>query len=537
MAELSWFPEMLLILATGLVVVSLFQRLRVDAIVGYLAAGALIGNIDIALITKSDTLHDLAELGVVFLLFMVGLELPLKRLRLIGRAIVTLSVLQVTLTTVAVALLAMAFGVPTAAAFAIGLAVSLSSTAIVLRMLSNEGQLTSSVGRSALAVLLIQDLAVGPAIAFFAIIGNSGDALGTELAFALLKMALAVVGILFLGRLILERIFDTVAALSQPELFAALALTVVLSAAFATHMAGLSHAFGAFLAGMLLADSTYRHQVAADIQPFRQLLLSLFFITVGMTVELSIIWEYALAIIGLSLAILLMKGAILYALARICRQEKTTAISLGLYLAQCGEFGFVIIGVTVSGDLLSPVIGNILTTSFVVTMAVTPVLAGYADKITRRTASHAVPQTEDDASIDEDIRHHIIIAGFGRVGTTIADSLKRNNVPFLAVDNDPRRVALARQRGYPISYGDASRAEVLAALHADNARAVIVAMGHRQAASQAVALLKYILPELPVYARAVDQDHAEELKRAGAMSVVPELVATGERLADAILIR
>jgi CPA2 family monovalent cation:H+ antiporter-2 len=402
-------------------------------------------------------------------------------------------------------------------------------------MLYERGQLTTQFGRTVFGVLLVQDLAVGPFLVAVVALGQAALSLPAALAIALLKMIMAILLIIGLGRIFLRRIFGQVAAVREPEVFAALTLAIVLAASWLTQLAGLSMAFGAFLAGMLLADTQYRHQVAAEIRPFRGLLLGLFFMTVGMSVDLHFVWQSGGAILLLAAAILLGKGLILAALARILGLPSAQALNLGVLLAQGGEFAFVLFGAALGLGILPAELGQLLVAAVALTMMATPLLAAFGRSLERRVELSKVVRVEEIPAETETLRDHVVIAGFGRVGAAVAAELQGSAVATIAADMDPHRVAQARQRGLPVYYGDATRPEILEALGVERARAVIVAVDNPKAALQTVALLHYLFPELRVYARARDDLHARELKRAGAHIVVPELVATGIKLAGSIL--
>jgi CPA2 family monovalent cation:H+ antiporter-2 len=294
-------------------------------------------------------------------------------------------------------------------------------------------------------------------------------------------------------------------------------------------------AFGAFLAGMLLADTHYRHQVAAEIRPFRGLLLGLFFMTVGMSVDPHFVWQSGGTILLLAAAILLGKGLMLTALARILGLPLAQALNLGVLLAQGGEFAFVLFGAALGLGILPAELGQLLVAAVVLTMMATPLLAAFGRSLEHLVERSKVVRVEGIPAETETLGDHVVIAGFGRVGAAVAAELQGSAVTTIAADIDPHRVAQARQRGLPVYYGDATRPEILEALGVERARAVIVAVDNPKAALQTVALLHYLFPELPVYARARDDQHARELKRAGAHVVVPELVATGSKLAGSIL--
>ena len=535
MAEVGYLRDVIVILLAAIVTVLLFQRLGFGAVLGYLVAGAAIGPGILGLVGDLETVRAIAELGVVFLLFTVGLELPFDRIRLIGWRFCALGLLQVALSTLALALLAVALGFAAPAAAAIGAALALSSTAIVLRMLSDRGELTSRFGRSAFAVLLVQDLALGPILVVTLALGSGGESLWGDLGLAVLKMALAVMCILGLGRIFLRYAVWPIARFQETEIFAALTLLIVLTSGLATHLAGLSMGFGAFLAGMLLAETRYRLQVAAEIQPFRALLLGLFFMTVGMSIDPALALEHAGTLSLLILVLLVGKTVILAGLAKALGQPSAESLRLGLLLSQGGEFGFVLLGAAVVTGLISLEQSQPLVLAVALTMLATPLLARLALELAGRIERANAPRPEESEAETETLSDHVVVAGYGRVGSAVTGRLQADGLDWVAVDLDTHRIAQARQRGLPVYYGDATKPEILAALHVERARAVVVAVDDPRAALRLVSFLRYLFPELRILARAKNDAHAKSLREAGAATAVPELVATGVKLATTIL--
>jgi CPA2 family monovalent cation:H+ antiporter-2 len=536
MAEAGYLFEVVVILLAAVVTVSVFQRLKLGAVLGYLVAGALIGPAGLSLISEMETARTLAEFGVVFLLFTVGLELPFERIKLMRGRIFALGVGQVLVTTIVIAAVALLAGMSTvASAVVVGGALALSSTAIVLRLLVDRGELTSQFGRSAFAVLLVQDLLVGLFLVTVLALGQDDLSIGMALGLAALKVAVAMMAILGLGRIVLRHLFAQVAVTREPEIFAALTLFVVIATGLVTKLAGMSMAFGAFLAGMLLAETTYRHQVAAEIQPFRGLLLGLFFMTVGMSIDVTFALSNGGTVVLLVVGLLLGKAVLLFGLARLFGLPLAQALHLGLVLCQAGEFSFVLLGAGVAIGVVAPGVGQLLVVSVALTMMATPFLDRLGRLLAERVERRTVVGVEQAPEQTDRLSNHVVIAGFGRVGAAVAARLRAEKVPFIAVDLDPHLIHQARRLGEPVYYGDVSRAEILDAVHIERARALVVAMNNPKAALQLVALMNYIFPNLPVYARARDDAHAWELEQAGAHTVVPELVATGVKLASSIV--
>ncbi|MEM7221563.1 MAG: monovalent cation:proton antiporter-2 (CPA2) family protein [Pseudomonadota bacterium] len=535
MSHSGYLQEVIIILLAAIIGILLFKRIGLGSVLGYLVAGAIIGPFGFGFVVEDQTIQSLAELGVVFLLFTVGLELPFERIRVMFGRIFALGAAQVIVTGTVFAVIAYLLGVRGPALVVIGAGLALSSTAIVLRMLSDRGELTSVFGRTAFGVLLVQDLMVGPFLVIVVAFGQGEGALASVLGLATLKAVAAVMAILGLGKIVLRQALAQVAAIREPEVFAGFTLLIVLASSLLTQAAGLSMGFGAFLAGMLLAETHYRHQVAAEIQPFRGLLLGLFFMTIGMSIDVELTLERTGIIVLLVLTILIVKAGLLVGLARIFGLPTAQSLSLGLLLCQGGEFSFVLLGAGAVTGLLASEQAQLLVVAVALTMMVTPFLAGLGRTLEGRVESATVARVVDIQDTIESMSGHVVIAGYGRVGATVAKQLTDAGQPYIAVDLDPRRIAQAQARNLPLYYGDATNPEILAALHVERAQAVVVAVDDPKAALSLVALLSYIFPNLKVYARAKDETHARQLEEAGAHIVVPELIATGVKLAGEIL--
>ncbi|HUL07863.1 MAG TPA: cation:proton antiporter [Candidatus Acidoferrum sp.] len=535
MPEQNFIVDAAIVLAAAIGGVLLTERLKLGPVLGYLVAGLVIGPAGFALVSNVAATQTLAELGVVFLLFTVGLELPLERIRVMPPAILLLGGGQILLTGAAVAVVIIGFGGSVGAAILVGGALSLSSTAIVLRLLSDRRELNSRFGRAAFGILILQDLVVGPLIVGVLALEKGPDSVAAALGFALLKAVLAMALILGVGRLALRPVFAPVAAARRPEIFAALTLLVVLAAGIATQAAGLSMAFGALLAGMLVAESPYRHQVAVEIQPFRGLLLGLFFMAVGMSLDTTVLRAQIATVLPLTLALIVGKSAITAALAWLIMLPTGQALRLGLLLSQGGEFAFVLLGVGFGARILSLDDRQQLVVVVILSMMLTPLLAEagrlLAPRIERRTYGRAEAAQPETAGLQD----HVIIAGYGRVGRAVAQRLTAAGIGWVALDLDPHRAAQARRQGLPVHFGDADRPEILEAFAVERARALVVAVDNPKVALQLTALLHYVLPGLPILARAYDEAHAAELERAGAVHVIPEPAPIGATIAQLIL--
>jgi CPA2 family monovalent cation:H+ antiporter-2 len=428
MVEAGYLLEVIVVLLAAVVSTLLFQRLGLGTVLGYIVAGTVIGPAGLGLVSEGETIHALAELGIVFLLFTVGLELPVERIKLLFWRTFALGAGQILLTGLAVAGIALLAGIAGPAAAVIGGALALSSTAIVLRMLSDRGELTTQFGRNAFGVLLVQDLAVAPFLVWVLALGQTQLALPAAIAIALLKMLVAVVVILGLGRVMLRHLVWQVASLREPEIFAALTL---------------------FVAGMLLAGTNYRHQVAAEIQPFRGLLLGLFYMTIGMSVDLALALERPGTVALLVLALLLGKALLLAGLARLLGFAWAQSLHLGMLLSQGGEFSFVLLGAALAVGILASADGQLLVLVVTLTMMATPLLARLGRGVEQRAERSSMIPVEEVPEATRSLRDHVVIAGFGRVGTAVAASLESAGVPFIAVDLNPHTIARLLRRRDP----------------------------------------------------------------------------------------
>lgn len=533
MTDSAQLRDILVVLLAAVAVVPLFRRLRASTVLGYLTAGALIGPHGFGLLHDVEAAAGLGELGVVFLLFSIGLSLSVERLAALRRYALGLGIAQVVLTTVALGALLRALGVESAAALVLGGGLALSSTAVVLQMLVERRELSTPRGRIALAVLLLQDVAVVPLLTLVPLLRVGEASVLPALGIALLRAALVLVVILVVGRLALRPLLRVVARDGTPELFTGIVLLLVLGVGWLTQQAGLSMALGAFLAGVLVAETEYRPQVEGDVQPFRGILLALFFMSVGMGVDVGMLWTRAPLLIGLTAALLVVKAGILTALARSLRFGTATAAAVGLMLAQGGEFGFVLFALAGQAGVLGADIAPLAVLVVGLSMAATPLLLAAS-----RRVAHRLEESDAGAALAEragELQAHVIVAGFGRVGQTVALLLESHGTPYLALDLDAERVLDARRRTRAVFFGDASRAEVLKAAGIERAQAVVITVDEPAAASRTAHVARRVAPETPVLARARDIAQAEALGQAGATAAVPEIVEGSLQLGAAVL--
>lgn len=537
MEELHLLQPTLIILAAAIVVVPLFRRLRITPVLGYLLAGLLIGPHALGLVKELEVIETLAEFGVVFLLFAIGLELSLDRLLAMRRHVFGMGTLQVVITGTAIYLLARAAGLGAGEAFVIGGGMALSSTAVVLRMLEEGGDMHTKAGRMALAVLLLQDLAVVPLLTIVPLLGGESGALLPSLGIAAAKALGAMALIIITGRLLLRPVLRTVAAARTPELFTGITLFLALGVSWLTGLAGLSMALGAFLAGLLISETEYRHQVEGDIAPFRGLLLALFFMTIGMGIDVRLLAENAGVVAAGVLALVVVKMAVVAGLARAFGQSGGTAVFVGLSLAQAGEFAFVLFTLAIGAGALSPQTGGLALLIVALSIAVTPLLLrlGRVAGARMRQKQTGDPMAELDAEA-LDLRRHVLILGMGRAGRTVIRLLEAHGTEYLGLDLDPDTVSAERERGIPVFYGDGTRAEVLRAAGLQRASGVIVTLDDPSSATRAVRAIRAEDERIPIMVRARDTGQCGPLAVAGATGVIPELVEGSLQLGGRLLL-
>ena len=549
-AGIPYLREAIIFLVAAGVVVPLLHRLRVSPVLGYLIVGGLIGPFGLGLwasshpslativITDLDGVQALAELGVLFLLFTIGLELSLDRLWAMRRLVFGLGSLQVLVTGGVIGVIAWQFGNSGAASIVLGACLALSSTAIVMQILLQSRRLATPLGRASFSILLMQDLAVVPILFVVGVLGAKveGD-VGVALALALGKAVLAIGAIYLAGRLLLRPVLRLVAQARSPEMFMAAILLAVVGIATLTGLAGLSMPLGAFLAGLLLAETEYRHEIEVDIEPFKGLMLGLFFMSVGMGIDWRVVADepgwIAVGVVGL----FALKAAITAGLCVAFGMPRAVALETGLLLGQGGEFAFIVVGLAVSLALLPSDVGQFMLIVTGLTIMATPLVATVARRLAARLARHETASA-DGGDLDgvAEIDGHVIVAGLGRVGRIVAATLQAEAVAFLALDNDPSAVARERAEGVPVFFGDASRLEMLVRAHVERAGAVVVTLDDPASAERIVTAVHGAWPEIPIYARARDAAHAARLLAAGASVAVPLATEASLHLAGRVLV-
>lgn len=546
---IPFLREALVLLAAAGLAVPLLNRIRVNPILGYLLIGGVIGPYGLgllaadypflshAVISDIDGVRRLAEIGVVFLLFMIGLELSLERLWSARALVFGMGSLQILLTAGLIAWIATGLGVEAPTALIVGAALSLSSTAIVMQLLIHGRRQFSAVGKTGFAILLMQDLAVVPILFMVGVIAAPGSGgLAAGLAGALGKATLAIVLIYLAGRLLLRPVLRQVAQTRSPEMFTAAVLLTVVGVSALTARFGLSMALGAFLAGLLLAETEYRHQIEVDIEPFKGLLLGLFFMSVGMGIDWRQVFASPLEIAAMVTGLWLLKAVVITGLATAFGRPRHVAAEAGALLGQGGEFAFVIVGVATGLGVVAGALEQQILIVTGISMLLTPVVAHLARQQFAALERKRLAAAADSDESFADCEGHVIIAGFGRVGQTLARALDAEGLAFVALDADAAMTAGLKDRHLPVFYGDASRSEILAKAGIDHAAAVVVTMNDPEAASRIVREIHQRWPSIPIHARARDPEHARRLLELGASFCTPETVEASLQLAANVLV-
>ncbi|OUR65806.1 transporter [Methylophaga sp. 42_25_T18] len=534
-ASSQYLIDILALLLATVMVVPIFHAIRLGAILGYLTAGVILGPWGLGIITEVEEIRHLGEFGVIFLLFVLGIELKPDKLWQMRRLVVGLGIGQLLLTAGLIYGIAIWLGVAQQSAIIIGFGLALSSTAFCLKLLSERGGIMTVMGRMSFSILLLQDLAVVPLLALIAYLAG-GDHSTAEQSTSLFYPVLVIIAMLFAGRYLLNPILGRLVASKDPEVFIAVALLLVLGVAWIMEMVGFSMALGAFLAGVMLAESHYRHQIEADILPFRGILLGLFFMTVGMSIDFGLLWEQLGTIVLLTVGLMSLKASVIYILVRISGARHDIAVQSGVLLSQSGEFGFVMFSAASVAGILEVHLSQMLTLIIAMTMVLTPFVVKAANVLLIRFYTPDTEENEDFSEFVEDSESHVIVAGFGRVGARIAALLGAAGVPYLAIDMRPERVKAARGQGFPVFFGDASRIKVLQAAGAERAKMIVVALESPDQVNSLVALVRQYYPDMPIHARARDRQHCADLIINGATTTVSETLETSLRLTEEVLL-
>ena len=539
--DISLLQDTLKLLFFAVVVAVVFRRIRLPFILGYLIIGTLVGPNALAIIESNSTTQLLGEIGVALLLFSIGLEFSISKFMAMRKVLFGLGGTQVLIGTVSGMLIAVMIGIHWQAALIIGGALSLSSTAIVMKQLVEQLELHEPHGRLAVGILLFQDLAAVPFLVMIPLLAGSGDGqqLMMPLLFAVFKGIAALVIMLIGGRWLLRPFFDEVAHGHSPELFTFTTLLVALASAWMTHSLGLSLAFGAFMAGMMLSETQYRHQIEADIRPFRDLLLALFFMVVGMQLDFSVLiaqWHWVLLLI---VGIMLGKGIVIALLTRIAGYDMTIAARTGITLGQGSEFGIALLTLALATGLMGIAEIQPVLLAVVISMGLSPLLVHHGHKLICHlpftqsnpvTPSHAVSDSKDDS------RDHVIICGFGHTGQYIARFLKVEGIHYRALDIDVNTINRALHSNEKVFFGDAANTDILRAVNLQAAKAVVISFESTAVATKVLQAIRHINADVPVIVRACDNSAVKQLLAAGATEAIPQDIEASMMLTTHLLL-
>jgi glutathione-regulated potassium-efflux system ancillary protein KefC/glutathione-regulated potassium-efflux system protein KefB len=528
---MSLLAQIAIFLAAAVIAVPIFRYFKLGSVLGYLAAGIIIGPAGLGLISKIDATQQIAEFGIVLLMFVIGLELQPSRLWVMRKSIFGLGSAQVLVTTLAIGSAAyFAFGQSTASALVIGFGLSMSSTALVLQLLAERGQLSSQYGRSAFSILLFQDVAVLPALALLPLLGVAAARTTGPGGWLALKFVAVLGAVVIGGRYVLRPMLRIVAATRVAEAFTAAGLLVVIATALLVSQVGLSLSLGAFLAGVLLADSEFRHELEADIEPFKGLLLGLFFITVGMSANLGLVREMPLALIAVTLGFMLIKVVVLRAIGRLSGLSQAAGRGLAFSLPSGGEFAFVLFGLAAFLGIIASDIVEFLVLVVTGSMILSPLL------LTQHDAMFKKKEPEDGPfDTPEELYPKVIIAGFGRFGQIVGRILRAKKIAFTALEANQTQVDFLRHFGNQVFYGDASRLEMLRAAHAENAEVFVLAIDDVEASVRTAELIHKHFPHLKIFARARNRQHAFRLMDLDVRYTIRETLVSSLEMSEKVL--
>ncbi|WP_421779871.1 monovalent cation:proton antiporter-2 (CPA2) family protein [Kiloniella litopenaei] len=525
--------EIVSLLAASVVAVLLFSRLGLGSVLGYLAAGAFIGPAGFGLVNDADYMRHIGEFGVVFLLFLIGIEIKPQRLWVLRKLVFGLGGLQVAVSGLLIAALSyFAFGIARETALVIGFGLALSSTAFGVQILADQHQTTSHWGRTSFSILLFQDLAVVPLLILLPLLSFGEMRFSVSMGFALLQSVGIFISVLIAGRYAINPMLHAIAHSKNSDVFVATALLLVLGFAWIMELVGLSMAMGAFIAGVLLSESEYKQQIEADVMPFRGLLLGLFFMSVGMSFVPETVFDNLEIVVLGAIALIAVKALVIIVLAKLWKTPLAIAVKCGFLLSQAGEFGFVLFTLGDSLGLLPEDMMETLIAVIVLSMVTTPLMVKVGELLAEWLKSPASDAMEVSEPVPE---RPVIVAGFGRVGEVIAGMLRKVDVSTIAIDMDAKKVAEGRRLGYNVLFGDASRPEILKSVGAGRARLVVVTLDNYKAAEGVVRTMKRHYPDVPLHVRVRDWPDADHFTELGASHAIPETVEASLRLGASAL--
>ncbi len=527
--------DILILLASSIFVVVFMHKMRMSPVLGYLIIGAVVGQNGLGLIRYNSVITAMSEFGVIFLLFVIGLELTFERLMKMRWQIFGLGGLQLGLTVMLLGLsITYAFDLNPVVGWFLGAALAMSSTAIVLQVLSESKKHNTQVGRISLSILLMQDLAVVPLLAIIPILSRHDSNIGTAIGWTALKAISGIIVITIAGRVFLRPFFSLIGSVKKDEIYVNTALLVVLGASWITAEIDLSPAMGAFLAGLLIAETEYRNRIEESIMPFQGLFLALFFFAVGMSIDGKFILDNFSKILLFALGLLIIKGLVIFVLCKTFKYSLGTTIHSAMLLSQGGEFAFILLGLLVQDHIIDNKLGQFLLMVVACSMAITPVLALIGSKIEDRFSVDEEFDEKHEYKGVVDLENHVIIAGFGRVGRIVAYMLSQKQVDYIALDSNASLVKKARTQGFPVYHGDLSREETLKAIGANRAAAIVLSMSDKLATAKATKGLHREFPNLQVIVRVEDYKHAHAVQKLGAVLTVPSTIEMGLQLGGAV---
>lgn len=546
----SVYKDAVVVLATAGVIVPFAKSFKINSVVAFMACGALLGPFGLGglvssipllstiTVSSAEALAGPAELGVAFLLFVIGLELSFERLKTMRRLVFGLGLSQVALSAAAIGGVAFALGQPATAALIIGFGLALSSTAMVVELLSAKKRMTSSAGRASFAVLICQDIAVIPLLFLVSVLGaqNGGGSLLAGLAQALIQAVGAIAAIVLVGGRALRPLFRLVASTDSSESFMAATLLIALGTGMIAAAAGLSMGLGAFIAGLLLAETEYRRAIEVTIEPFKSLLIGVFFLTVGMGVNPAQLAAHPFAILGIAIGLFAAKSLLIFGLARFFRLSKATAVETAIMLGPGGEFAFVLLNGAVAAKLLEQEPANLVLAGVSLTMVALPLLARMARALTLKLAVPVILPDEAKILPPDDHSARAIVVGGGRVGQLVGSMLEEHGKPYIVIDSDASLIAAQRRAGRPAFYGDATKADFLRLCGLEEATALIVTIDNARAVDATVQAARALRPDLVIVARARDAAHARHLYQIGVNDAVPETIEASLQLSEAALV-
>lgn len=537
----SILEEILIFLGITVVVVSAFRRFHLPPILAYLFIGVLFGPYGLGVISDSEDARFLAEFGVVFLLFTVGLEFSLSQLIAMKREVLGLGGAQVVVTALIAGIIALLAGMSAESAFVIGGVMAMSSTAIVTRQLAVNLEIGSRHGRLSVGMLLFQDAAVIPFLIMIpAMTGNDTSSVSEQLAWTLIKGVIIVMLMLAAGRWLLRPLFREIASSRSAELFTLTALFITLLAAWTTHYSGLSLALGAFMAGMMLGETEFRHQLETDIRPFRDVLLGLFFITIGMLLDVKSLLDIGHWVVALAIALIVLKMLVIMLLSILLGENKGVAMRTAIVLAHGGEFSLALLALAASASIFTAQVTQVLLATLIISMALAPIMIHYNGRIVKRLYGESYLRHREQF-VNEVEKHatglsdHIIICGYGRIGQNIARFLDKEQLEYLALDLDPVRVSNARAAGERVNYGDATHLKMLEAAGLERAKILVISFNDIYAALKILPQVRQYRPEIPILVRVRSDSYLERLQKAGATEVIPETLEASVMLATHVL--